>query len=46
MRSSTVLVLNLNSLAHETIKNIVLSGIGHLIVIPSPSLRIYSMHTC
>lgn len=32
MRSSTVLVLNLNSLAHETIKNIVLSGIGHLIV--------------
>lgn len=32
MRSSTVLVLSLRSLAHETIKNLVLAGIGTLIV--------------
>lgn len=32
MRKSTVLVLNLRSLAHETIKNLVLAGIGRLIV--------------
>lgn len=32
MRSSTVLVLSLRSLAHETIKNLVLAGIGRLIV--------------
>lgn len=42
MRSSTVLMLNLNSLAHETIKNIVLSGIGHLIVRPRPHLQLES----
>ncbi|KAL7420465.1 E1 ubiquitin-activating protein aos1 [Cryptotrichosporon argae] len=32
MRSATVLVLSLRSLAHETIKNLVLAGIGRLIV--------------
>ncbi|WWC96437.1 hypothetical protein V866_003305 [Kwoniella sp. B9012] len=32
MRSSTVLILNLRGLAHETIKNLVLAGIGRLIV--------------
>lgn len=32
MRSSTVLILSLRSLAHETIKNLVLAGIGRLIV--------------
>ncbi len=32
MRSSTVLLLSLRSLAHETIKNLVLAGIGRLIV--------------
>lgn len=32
MRSSTVCVLSLRSLAHETIKNLVLAGIGRLIV--------------
>ncbi|WVQ84401.1 hypothetical protein IAT38_006553 [Cryptococcus sp. DSM 104549] len=35
MRSSTVLVLSLRSLAHETIKNLVLAGIGRLIVADS-----------
>jgi ubiquitin-like 1-activating enzyme E1 A len=32
MRSSTVLILSLRSLAHEAIKNLVLAGIGRLIV--------------
>ncbi|CAK9785609.1 hypothetical protein CC85DRAFT_284417 [Cutaneotrichosporon oleaginosum] len=32
MRNSTVLVLSLRSLAHETIKNLVLAGIGRLII--------------
>jgi ubiquitin-like 1-activating enzyme E1 A len=32
MRSSTVLLLSLRSLAHETIKNLVLAGIGRLII--------------
>ena len=32
MRSSTVLILSLRSLAHETIKNLVLAGIGRMIV--------------
>jgi ubiquitin-like 1-activating enzyme E1 A len=32
MRSSTVLVISLRSIAHETIKNLVLAGIGRLIV--------------
>lgn len=32
MHKSTVLVLSLRSLAHETIKNLVLAGIGRLIV--------------
>ncbi|WRT68143.1 uncharacterized protein IL334_005118 [Kwoniella shivajii] len=32
MRSSTVLVLSLRGVAHETIKNLVLAGIGRLIV--------------
>jgi ubiquitin-like 1-activating enzyme E1 A len=32
MRSSTVLLLSLRSLAHEAIKNLVLAGIGRLIV--------------
>ncbi|WWC88317.1 uncharacterized protein L201_003225 [Kwoniella dendrophila CBS 6074] len=32
MRSSTVLILSLRGLAHETIKNLVLAGIGRLIV--------------
>ncbi|KAK8858899.1 hypothetical protein IAR55_003130 [Kwoniella newhampshirensis] len=32
MRSSTVLILSLRSLAHETIKNLVLAGIGRLII--------------
>jgi ubiquitin-like 1-activating enzyme E1 A len=32
MRSSSVLLLSLRSLAHETIKNLVLAGIGRLIV--------------
>lgn len=32
MRSSTILLLSLRSLAHETIKNLVLAGIGRLIV--------------
>ncbi|KAG7530359.1 hypothetical protein FFLO_05075 [Filobasidium floriforme] len=32
MRSSTILVLTLRSLAQETIKNLVLSGVGRLIV--------------
>lgn len=32
MRSSTVLILSLHSVAHETIKNLVLAGIGRLIV--------------
>ena len=32
MRSSTVLVLSLRSISHELIKNIVLAGIGRLIV--------------
>lgn len=32
MRSSTVLVLSLHGVAHELIKNIVLAGIGRLIV--------------
>ncbi|ODN93482.1 SUMO activating enzyme [Cryptococcus wingfieldii CBS 7118] len=35
MRSSTVLILSLRSLAHETIKNLVLAGIGRLIVADS-----------
>lgn len=32
MRSSTILIVNLKSLAAETIKNVVLAGIGRLIV--------------
>jgi hypothetical protein len=32
MRSSTILVLTLRSLAQETIKNLVLAGVGRLIV--------------
>lgn len=32
MRSSTVCVLSLRSIAHEAIKNLVLAGIGRLIV--------------
>jgi molybdopterin/thiamine biosynthesis adenylyltransferase len=32
MRSSTVLILSLRSVAHEIIKNLVLAGIGRLIV--------------
>ncbi|EIW67621.1 hypothetical protein TREMEDRAFT_45154 [Tremella mesenterica DSM 1558] len=32
MRSSTVLLLSLRSVAHETIKNLVLAGIGRLII--------------
>ncbi|WWC62948.1 uncharacterized protein I303_105546 [Kwoniella dejecticola CBS 10117] len=32
MRSSTVLILSLRGVAHETIKNLVLAGIGRLIV--------------
>lgn len=32
MRSSTILLLSLRSLAHETIKNLVLAGVGRLIV--------------
>ncbi len=32
MRSSTILILNLRSLAQETIKNLVLAGVGRLIV--------------
>lgn len=32
MRSATILVLCLRSLAHETIKNLVLAGIGRLII--------------
>jgi ubiquitin-like 1-activating enzyme E1 A len=32
MRSSTVLVISLRGVAHETIKNLVLAGIGRLIV--------------
>ena len=32
MRSSTVLILSLKGVAHETIKNLVLAGIGRLIV--------------
>lgn len=32
MRSSTILLLSLRSLAHETIKNLVLAGIGRLII--------------
>jgi ubiquitin-like 1-activating enzyme E1 A len=32
MRSSTVLILSLKSVAHEIIKNLVLAGIGRLIV--------------
>lgn len=32
MRGSTVLVLGLRGVAHETIKNLVLAGIGRLIV--------------
>lgn len=32
MRNSTVLILSLRSLAHETIKNLVLAGIGRLII--------------
>lgn len=35
MRSSTVLILSLRSLAHETIKNLVLAGIGRLIIADS-----------
>ncbi|WVN90778.1 uncharacterized protein L203_106021 [Cryptococcus depauperatus CBS 7841] len=35
MRSSTVLVISLRSLAHETIKNLVLAGIGRLIIADS-----------
>ncbi|AFR98580.2 SUMO activating enzyme [Cryptococcus neoformans C23] len=35
MRSSTVLILSLRSLAHETIKNLVLAGVGRLIVADS-----------
>jgi ubiquitin-like 1-activating enzyme E1 A len=34
MRSSTILIVNLRSLAQETIKNLVLAGIGRLIVSP------------
>ncbi|KAI9634650.1 uncharacterized protein MKK02DRAFT_34251 [Dioszegia hungarica] len=32
MRSSTILLLSLRSLAHETIKNLVLAGIGRMII--------------
>lgn len=32
MRGSTILLLSLRSLAHETIKNLVLAGIGRLII--------------
>jgi hypothetical protein len=32
MRSSTVLILSLKTVAHEIIKNLVLAGIGRLIV--------------
>lgn len=32
MRSSTILVITLRSLAQETIKNLVLSGVGRMIV--------------
>lgn len=32
MRSSTILLLSLRSLAHETIKNLVLAGVGRLII--------------
>lgn len=32
MRSATILILSLRSLAHETIKNLVLAGIGRLII--------------
>ncbi|KAL7416082.1 hypothetical protein BDY24DRAFT_380949 [Mrakia frigida] len=35
MRSSTILIVNLKSLAAETIKNVVLAGIGRLIVMDS-----------
>ena len=38
MRSSTVLLLSLRSLAHETIKNLVLAGIGRLIVMDDGSV--------
>jgi ubiquitin-like 1-activating enzyme E1 A len=32
MRSSTILVITLRSLAQETIKNLVLAGVGRMIV--------------
>ena len=32
MRSSTVLILSLKTVAHEIVKNLVLAGIGRLIV--------------
>ena len=32
MKSSTILVLSLRSLAHEVVKNLVLAGIGRLII--------------
>ena len=32
MRSSTILILTLRALAQETIKNLVLAGVGRLIV--------------
>ena len=38
MRNSTVLILSLRSLAHETIKNLVLAGIGRMIVMDGGSV--------
>jgi len=38
MRNATVLVINLKGLATETIKNIVLAGIGKLVVLDSENV--------
>ena len=38
MRSSTVLVISLKGVAHEIIKNLVLAGIGRLIVMDDESV--------
>jgi ubiquitin-like 1-activating enzyme E1 A len=40
MRSSTILVLTLRSLAQETIKNLVLAGVGRLIVMDDASVAV------
>ncbi|ORX37063.1 hypothetical protein BD324DRAFT_624649 [Kockovaella imperatae] len=45
MRSSTVLLLSLRSLAHETIKNLVLAGIGRLIVMDDGAVTVDDLGT-